>query len=190
MSLTVKALEIAGAYLISPPKFGDHRGFFSETYNKQALAEQGFEHEFVQDNQSVSTQKGVIRGLHFQTNPKAQGKLIRVTHGAILDILVDIRKGSPTYGQHLTIELSAQNWQQVYVPVGIAHGFCTLSEITEVHYKVTNFYAPDCDKGLAFDDPALGIDWPVALDQAILSDKDRQHPKLADLPDYFTFGDD
>ncbi|WP_422732923.1 dTDP-4-dehydrorhamnose 3,5-epimerase [Microbaculum marinum] len=142
---------------------------------------------FVQDNHSLSGQAGVIRGLHFQAPPHAQGKLVRVSRGAILDVAVDIRTGSPTYGRHVARELSAENWLQLWVPPGFAHGFCTLVPDTEVQYKVTAYYAPDHDHGLAFDDPALGIDWPVDAADAILSDKDRRHPALSDLPAHFSY---
>lgn len=181
----IETFDIDGPLLITPKKFCDDRGFFSETYNKKLLAEAGFEKEFVQDNQSLSVEKGVIRGLHFQTPPHAQDKLVRVTRGAIFDVAVDIRKGSPTFGQHVAVELSADNWKQLFVPAGFAHAFCTLLPNTEVVYKVTDYYAPECDKGLAFDDPDLAIDWPVAIGDAILSDKDKVHPKLSQLPEYF-----
>jgi len=185
--LEVTPLDLPGALVIAPKRFGDHRGFFSEVFNARRYAEIGIAETFVQDNHSFSAEKGVIRGLHFQTPPHAQGKLVRVVRGAILDVIVDIRKGSPTFGQHADVELSAENWRQLWVPAGFAHGFCTLTTECEVLYKVTDYFAPDNDKGLAFDDPALGIDWPVAADDAILSEKDRQHPVLANLPDYFTY---
>jgi len=175
--------------LLSPKKYIDARGFFSETYNKKSLEKMGFTKEFVQDNHSFSRHTGVVRGLHFQIDPFAQDKLVRVVRGAILDVVVDIRKGSPTYGQHIAVELSADNWKQLLVPVGFAHGFCTLEPNTEVIYKVTNYYSPECDKGLAFDDPDLNINWPVHPDDAILSEKDSKHPRLKDLPDYFIYGE-
>lgn len=178
-------LSLSGAFILHPPKFGDHRGYFSEVYNATRLADLGFNEIFVQDNHSYSSQRGVIRGLHFQLPPFAQGKLVRVIRGAILDVLVDIRQSSATFGQHLTVEISADAWNQVYIPVGFAHGFCTLTDETEVLYKTTAPYDAASDRGLAYDDPALGIEWPVAPDQAILSDKDRKHPKLVDLPDGF-----
>jgi len=173
--------------LIPPPIFRDGRGFFSEPYNRDALAAAGIDAEFVQDNQSLSRARGVLRGLHFQADPHAQGKLIRVSRGSIFDVAVDIRRGSPTYGRHVSTELSADNWAQLWVPTGFAHAFCTLEADTEVIYKVTDFYAPDCDRGLAFDDPDLGIQWPVPPSEAVLSDKDRRHPRLRDLPAYFTY---
>ncbi|MBN8911426.1 MAG: dTDP-4-dehydrorhamnose 3,5-epimerase [Rhizobiales bacterium] len=176
--------------LISPQKFGDHRGFFSETYSKRGLAEAGIALDFVQDNHSLSAAKGTMRGLHFQTPPFAQDKLVRVTRGAILDVAVDIRRGSPTYGQHVSVELSADNWHQLLVPIGFAHGFMTLEPDTEVLYKVTNVYAPECDRGLLWNDPDLGIAWPTAATDAVLSDKDRKHPRLRDLTDAFYDGEE
>ena len=183
----IETFDIEGLVLITPKKFSDDRGFFSETYNKRLLAEAGIDKEFVQDNHSLSMHKGVIRGLHFQTPPQPQDKLVRVTRGAILDVAVDIRKGSPTFGRHIAVELSAGNWNQLWVPEGFAHAFCTLQPNTEVLYKVTGYYAPECDAGLAWDDPELAIDWPVPSSGAILSEKDRGHPRLSELPDYFFF---
>jgi dTDP-4-dehydrorhamnose 3,5-epimerase len=175
----IEAGPIEGLLIITPRKFGDERGFFSETYNARALAEAGFERAFVQDNHSLSRQPGVVRGLHFQTPPFAQDKLVRVLKGAILDVAVDLRKASPTYGRHFAIELSADNWLQLLVPVGFAHGFCTLVPDTEVAYKVTDYYSPQSDAGLRWDDPDLAIDWPVGAAAAILSDKDRRQPGFA-----------
>ena len=180
-------LEIPDVKRVTPKIFRDDRGFFSEVYNREPYRAGGVDQDFVQDNHSLSRQAGVVRGLHFQIAPRAQGKLVRVVRGAILDVAVDIRHGSPTFGRHVTAILSAENWQQLWVPVGFAHGFCTLEPDTEVIYKVTDTYAPDCDRGLMWNDPALAIAWPVAADAAILSDKDRKHPTLAELPAYFTF---
>jgi len=188
LSVDVRPLAIPDVKLISPQKFGDHRGFFSETYSKRGLAEAGIALDFVQDNHSLSAAKGTMRGLHFQTPPFAQDKLVRVTRGAILDVAVDIRRGSPTYGQHVSVELSADNWHQLLVPIGFAHGFMTLEPDTEVLYKVTNVYAPECDRGLLWNDPDLGIAWPTAATDAVLSDKDRKHPRLRDLTDAFDDG--
>jgi len=185
--MEVRRLEIPDVMLISPKRFGDARGFFSETYNRVQFAEIGIDAEFVQDNHSLSQSKGTVRGLHFQTLPHAQDKLLRVCRGAILDVAVDIRHNSPFFGKFVSAILSAENWQQLWVPKGFAHGFCTLEDDTEVIYKVTDFYAPDCDKGLAWDDPSIGIDWPVSPQDAILTDKDRNHPRLADLPVNFSF---
>jgi len=186
--MQVLPTDLPEVKLIVPRLFRDERGFFCELYNERAFSDvvQSGVH-FVQDNFSRSEAAGVVRGLHFQTEPKAQGKLVRVASGSLLDVAVDIRHGSPTFGRHVTMLLSAENNRQAWIPPGFAHGFCTLAPATEVIYKVTEFYAPDCDKGLAWDDPALGIDWPVTDDKAILSLKDRQHPKLADLPAYFHF---
>lgn len=181
-----RRLAIEDVILITPKKFGDHRGFFSETFNKARLAEIGITDDFVQDNHSFSAEAGTIRGFHFQTAPFAQDKLVRVPRGSLLDVVVDIRRGSPTYGRHVSAVLSAENWAQLWVPKGFAHGICTLEPDTEIIYKVTQYFSAENDKGLAFDDPALGVEWPVALDRAVLSDKDRRHPTLAELPAYFS----
>jgi len=187
--MQIVPLDIPGLLLIMPERHDDERGFFSETYRQDLLARAGFHDVFVQDNHSLSRQAGVVRGLHFQIPPFAQAKLVRVVRGAILDVAVDIRKGSPTFGRHVAVELSADNWRQLLVPAGFAHGFCTLVPNTEVVYKVTAYYAPDHDKGIAHDDPALCIRWPFPHEELILSERDRQHPRLAELPAYFTFGD-
>jgi len=180
-------LEITDVILITPSVFRDERGFFSESYSGDAFERAGIGANFVQDNHSLTVRTGVIRGLHFQSPPHAQGKLVRVTSGAILDVAVDIREGSPTFGTHVAVILSADNWQQLWVPEGFAHGFCTLEPDTEVLYKVTGYYAAECDKGLAWDDPALGIEWPIEPEQVILSDKDSGHPMLSELPTYFHY---
>ncbi|MGE3066510.1 MAG: dTDP-4-dehydrorhamnose 3,5-epimerase [Hyphomicrobiaceae bacterium] len=185
--MQTETFDIAGPVLITPRIFRDERGFFSETFNRKAMEAAGLPVDFVQDNHSLSVSPGVIRGLHFQTEPHAQGKLVRVTRGAIYDVAVDIRRGSPTYGRHVAVELSARNWRQLWVPAGFAHGFCTIEPDTEVLYKVTDFYAPDCDRGLAWNDPALGIAWPVAQGTETLSDKDRRHPPLSELPPCFHY---
>jgi dTDP-4-dehydrorhamnose 3,5-epimerase len=184
--MTVTPQSIPDVLLIEPKRFGDHRGFFSEVYNRDAFHAAGVTQDFVQDNHSLSADVGTVRGLHFQRPPHAQAKLIRVVRGAIRDIAVDIRRGSPTFGQHVSVELSAENWQQVLVPRGFAHGFVTLTPDTEVLYKCDNLYAPDADAGLAWDDPALAIDWSVTASDAVLSKKDTQHPTLADLDTPFT----
>jgi dTDP-4-dehydrorhamnose 3,5-epimerase len=179
--MQVENTAIDAVKIITPKKFGDHRGFFSEVYSRKAWAEAGLDYEFVQDNHSFSVEVGVIRGLHFQTAPFGQDKLVRVAKGRVLDVAVDLRRSSPTFGKHVAVELSADNWRQLLVPIGFAHGFCTLEPDTEVLYKVTNVYSPAHDKGLTFDDPALGIDWRIDLAKAVLSDKDRKHPRLAEL---------
>lgn len=178
---------IDGLLTITPKKYGDDRGFFSETFNDKSLAEEGFKTKFVQDNQSLSVDTGVVRGLHFQSPPFAQDKLVRVLKGRILDVAVDIRKGSPTYGQHIAVELSAENWKQLLVPTGFAHGFCTLEPNTEVIYKVTNYYSPDHDHGLKWDDPDLAIEWPISNEEAILSEKDKGLPYFKDLDSPFIY---
>lgn len=185
--MQAEALSLPGVYLFSPKKFGDERGFFSETFNAKAFAKTVPDINFIQDNQSLSRDVGVIRGLHFQLPPYTQGKLVRVTRGSVLDVVVDIRKGSPTYGKHIGVKLSAENWQQLWVPKGFAHGFCTLEPDTEFCYKVDDYYAPEHDAGIAFDDPDLGIEWPVDLATATLSEKDRALPRLKDIDSPFVF---
>ena len=183
--LEITTTDIADVKIITPKRFGDARGFFSETYNRAVWFEAGLRLEFVQDNHSLSAETGIIRGLHFQTAPFAQDKLVRVPRGRILDVAVDLRRSSPTFGRHVSVELSAENWRQLLIPVGFAHGFCTLEPNTEVIYKVTNIYSREHDFGLAWDDPDLGIAWPVASDRAMLSDKDRAQPRFAALPTVF-----
>jgi dTDP-4-dehydrorhamnose 3,5-epimerase len=177
--------DIPDVKVLSPERFGDDRGFFSETYNSRTLVEAGLELDFVQDNDSLSAEPGTIRGLHFQIPPFAQHKLVRVVRGVILDVAVDLRRGSPTRGRHVAVEVSAENWNQVLVPVGFAHGFCTLEPDTHIVYKVTSHYSPQHDKGLLWNDPALGIRWPVSAGEAVLSERDTKWPRLADLADYF-----
>ncbi len=184
-SIVVEATAIPDVKIITPKKFGDHRGFFSEVYNRQAFAEAGIALDFIQDNHSLSAQVGTLRGLHFQSAPFAQDKLVRVPRGRILDVAVDIRKSSPTFGRHVAVELSAGNWRQLLVPTGFAHGFVTLEPDTEVMYKVTNYYSAGNDLGLAWDDADLAIAWPLPPGGAVLSDKDRKHPRLRDLPAIF-----
>ncbi len=179
----IRPLEIPDVKLITPKKFADHRGFFSEVYNHAQMLEAGIDVAFVQDNQSLSRQTGVLRGLHYQVGPTTQDKLVRVLKGRILDVAVDIRRGSPTFGKHVSAELSSENWVQIFVPKGFAHGFVTLEPDTEVMYKVSDFYSPADERGIRFDDPALGIDWRVEADKAVLSDRDRKHPTLAEQPD-------
>ena len=187
MSLVVEPLAIPEVRIIRPRRHGDARGFFSETWSRQALAEAGIELDFVQDNHAFSAEAGTVRGLHFQIPPYAQAKLVRVVRGAILDVAVDIRAGSPTYGRHVAAVISAAEWNQILVPVGFAHGLATLEPGTEVLYKVSAPYSPAHDKGLLWNDPALGIDWPVGEAEAIVSEKDRRQPRLADLPDWFAY---
>jgi dTDP-4-dehydrorhamnose 3,5-epimerase len=183
----MKVIEasIPDVKVLSPDRFGDDRGFFSETYNSRTLAGVGIELEFVQDNDSVSAERGTVRGLHFQVPPHAQHKLVRVVRGAILDVAVDLRRGSPTRGRHVAVKVTAEQWNQVLVPIGFAHGFCTLEPDTHVVYKVTSHYAPEHDQGLLWNDPALGIKWPVAEGEAVLSPRDTKWPRLAELGNYF-----
>jgi dTDP-4-dehydrorhamnose 3,5-epimerase len=171
--------------ILLPKQFKDHRGFFSEVYSTKLLKDAGITAPFVQDNHSLSVEKGVLRGLHYQVAPMAQDKLIRVVRGAILDVAVDVRRGSPTFGRHVTALVSAENWRQIFVPVGFAHGFVTLESNTEVLYKVSAFYSPQHERGVRWNDPALGIDWGITEGQAILSDRDRRHPALRDAQDLF-----
>jgi dTDP-4-dehydrorhamnose 3,5-epimerase len=185
--VVVESFPAPGLLAIVPSLHRDSRGFLSETYNRRRFIDLGVDIEFIQDNHTFSVARGTIRGLHFQIPPHDQGKLVRVLRGAVLDVVVDIRHGSPAFGRPIAVELSADNWRQLYVPPGFAHGFCTLTPEAEVLYRMTQYYAPEADTGLAFDDPALGIEWPVELSAAILSDKDRRHPRLRDLPLYFQF---
>jgi dTDP-4-dehydrorhamnose 3,5-epimerase len=187
MAPEIRSLAIPDVKLITPRVFLDERGCFFETYSRKDMSQAGIGCEFVQDNQSLSRAKGVMRGMHYQMAPHPQAKLVRVTKGAIFDVAVDIRQGSPSFGRHVTAVLSAINRSQMWIPIGFAHGFCTLEPDTEVIYKVSDYYAPECDRGIALDDPDLGIPWPIAPAEATLSDKDRKHPRLRDLPAQFTF---
>lgn len=176
--MKVTPLHLQGACLIEPVVHGDNRGFFMESYNEAVLEKQGVKFNFIQDNQSLSAEPGVIRGLHYQLNPKAQTKVVRVLTGAIYDVIVDVRKSSPTFGQWVGVILSEHNHRQLLVPKGFAHGFCTLVPNTQVLYKVDEYYSPENDRGILWNDPALGIDWPTS--RPILSDKDQRHPLLKD----------
>lgn len=178
-------LAIADVVLVTPRRFADDRGWFEETWNRKSLADAGIDADFVQDNQSLSRMKGTVRGLHYQAPPFAQAKLVRCAQGAILDVAVDIRRSSPTYGQHVAAELSAKNGQQLFVPRGFAHGFATLTDDAVVCYKVDGFYDRGSEGGIRFDDPALGIDWRVPVGEAHLSPKDRELPALADADAVF-----
>lgn len=188
--MEVRKLGLGGVVVVTPRRFEDDRGFFSEVYNRRAFAEIGIVDVFVQDNHSRSGPVGTIRGLHFQVDPAPIAKLVRVTTGSVFDVAVDIRSGSPTFGQWVSAELSAENWAQIYVPPGFAHGFCTLEPNTEVAYKVTDYWSPEVDRGIRWDDPGIGVDWPVGAAAAILSEKDRQQPLLSESPDYFEYTGD
>lgn len=185
VSMNVLHTDLDLVKIIEPKRIGDARGFFCETYSRRAFANVGIDVEFVQDNHSLSAEQGVVRGLHFQLPPMAQAKLVRVVRGAILDVAVDIRRSSPTFGKHVSVELSADNGRQIFVPAGFAHGFVTLAPNTEVVYKVTNYYSPAHDRGIFWNDPALGIDWRVSPANAVLSAKDQKHPPLGEAKELF-----
>ncbi|RAV13781.1 dTDP-4-dehydrorhamnose 3,5-epimerase [Paenibacillus contaminans] len=178
-----KETKLSGVYILEPKVFGDHRGFFMESYNRQTFANLGLDYSFIQDNHSLSKEIGVLRGLHYQLEPKAQTKLIRVIRGAIYDVVVDIRRNSSTFGRWVGVELSAENKRQLLVPKGFAHGFCTIEPNTEVVYKVDEVYSPAHDRGILWNDPALAISWPVS--KPILSEKDEKHPCLQDAENNF-----
>jgi dTDP-4-dehydrorhamnose 3,5-epimerase len=177
----VEDLGLAGVKLLRPRRYTDHRGYFVETWNRKTMAAIGIEVDFVQDNLSYSRDRGTIRGLHFQRAPSEQAKLVRAVRGSILDVAVDIRPGSPTYRRSVSAVLTAEQGEQLYVPAGCAHGFCTLEPDTEVAYKVSSFYAPEQDAGIAWDDPDLGIDWRLGGAAPVLSDKDARLPRLSEL---------
>lgn len=183
--LDIQDTRIPDVKLVSLRRHQDSRGFFSETYNCQDWVDAGISVEFVQDNHAYSVDRHTVRGLHYQIEPFPQAKLVRVSRGAIYDVAVDLRKSSPTFGLHIAANISSAEWNCIFVPVGFAHGFCTLEPETEVQYKVSGFYSPEHDRGLLWDDPALGIDWPVSPGEAILSDRDRDHSPLAELKDLF-----
>jgi dTDP-4-dehydrorhamnose 3,5-epimerase len=185
--MEVVPTEIADIKLLKPVRHIDSRGFFSEVFRENVLSQHGIDIHFVQDNHSLSANKGVVRGLHFQIPPFDQAKLVRVTVGLIFDVAVDIRWGSPSFGRHVSAVLSASDWNQILIPTGFAHGYCTLEPNTEVIYKVSNYYSAVHDRGLLWSDPALGIAWPVSADEALLSDKDREQPVLSLLPRYFCY---
>lgn len=177
--------KLEGVFIIEPKFFGDHRGWFMESYSKIKFEENGININFVQDNHSLSAKKGTIRGLHFQINPMAQTKLVRCTKGRILDVAVDIRKGSPTYKQWISVELSEENKKQLLIPKGFAHGFLTLTDNVEVQYKVDEYYSPKHDRSIRYDDPDIGIDW--GIDNPILSEKDLKAPLLKDSDHNFEY---
>lgn len=191
MTATVLAEPLApfaDAYILKPHRFRDERGWFEETWSASRFRElTGIETRFVQDNASLSLSRGVVRGLHYQRPPAAQGKLVRCSAGSLFDAIVDIRKGSPTYGKAASVVLSVENGLQLWVPRGFAHGFCALEPGTQIAYKVDAPYSPECDAGILWNDPALGIDWPVLPGDAMLAPKDQVHPVLSEAPEDFVW---
>ena len=185
--MEIEQTTLQGVVIITPARYGDARGFFSESWNKARMAQAGLDYDFVQDNHSLSGAAGTVRGLHFQTPPFAQDKLIRCGRGALLDVAVDIRRGSPTFGQWIGIELSAENGKQLLIPAGFLHGFVTRMPDTEIIYKCTNYYAPDCDAAVRYDDPDIGIDWGLGDTAPLLSEKDTSAPLLRDIETPFIF---
>ncbi|OPG15447.1 dTDP-4-dehydrorhamnose 3,5-epimerase [Ferroacidibacillus organovorans] len=179
--MKVEPLGLPGVFLITPTAHGDARGFFMESYRRDVLLAHGIDIEFVQDNHSLSAQKGTVRGLHYQEEPMAQTKLLRVLLGSVYDVAVDIRRDSPTFGKWVGVTLSAENRQQILIPKGFAHGFCTLETNTQIHYKVDAYYSAAHDRGIRWNDPAIGIDWPVTEAEAVLSAKDATLPMLKNV---------
>ena len=181
MKLEITSLRIADVKIVTPARFGDTRGFFSETYHRERFIDAGIDANFVQDNHSLSAVAGTVRGLHYQAPPFAQAKLVRVLRGAILDVAVDVRSGSPTYGEWVSAELSAENGKQIFVPRGFLHGFATLTADTEIAYKVDNYYSKECDGAVRWNDAELAIDWGIDTDTATLSEKDHKSPRFSDF---------
>ena len=187
--MDIKPLDIPEIQLITPRRFGDHRGFFEETYNRDSFVNHGIETVFLQDNHSLSGAAGTVRGLHFQAPPRAQAKLVRCGRGRFFDVTVDIRKGSPTFGQWVGAELSFENGRMLLVPVGFAHGFMTLEPDTEIVYKCSDTYAPETEGAIRWDDPDIGISWPLDMAEPKISDKDKTAPSLRDMDSPFTIED-
>lgn len=185
--MQVLTAEIPGVLLLKPRFFEDARGYFVETYNVRSARDAGIVTEFVQDNEALSVRRGTVRALHFQVPPKVQAKLVRVLHGSVFDVVVDLRVGSPDYGRWISVTLTAQGGEQIFVPRGFAHGYCTLEDDTVVAYKVDDYYGPDCERGLAWNDPTLNVDWPVSPADAVLSDKDRKLAGFADFVSPFRY---
>lgn len=182
------ATKLDGVYIIEPKVYGDARGYFMETWSTRNFEELSLNYTFVQDNQSFSAQKGILRGIHFQNAPMAQAKLVRVIRGAVLDVAVDLRKGSPTYRQWVAVELSAENKRMLMIPRGFGHGFRTLTDDVEFTYKVDNLYSKECDRGIRFNDPAIGVDWGEVRED-LLSQKDISSPLLADSDCNYVYGE-
>lgn len=185
--MQIEDTSLPGVKILTPRRFGDHRGFFSESYNRETFAAAGLHFVFVQDNHSLSAEAGTIRGLHFQAPPRAQDKLVRCGRGALFDVAVDIRKGSPTYGRWVGVELSFENGRQLLVPAGFAHGFCTLEPDTEIIYKCTDTYAPESEGAVLWNDPEIGIDWPLGDRAPVLSQKDARAAPLSELDSPFAW---
>ncbi len=183
--MQIEETALPGVLILTPRRFGDDRGFFAETWNRQRMEEAGITLDFVQDNHSVSARAGTLRGLHYQSPPHAQAKLVRCGRGALLDVAVDIRTGSPTYGQWTGVELSAENGRQLLIPAGFLHGFVTRADDTEIVYKCSDYYAPDCDGAVVWDDPEIAIDWGLEGRDPILSEKDAKAPTLSEIPAHF-----
>ena len=177
--------DLSEVVILEPQVFGDHRGYFMETYSKEALADCGITNDFIQDNQSFTASKGTLRGLHFQNGPMAQAKLVRVTRGAVLDVAVDLRKGSPTYLKWVGVELSEENKRMLFLPRGFAHGFLTLTDNVEFLYKVDNYYSKECDRSILFNDPSIGVRW--GIDEPILSEKDQKAQSVKDTDCNFIY---
>lgn len=187
--LEIEKTGLPGVVVFTPKRFGDHRGFFAETWNAQRMAEKGYALDFVQDNHSISAQANTVRGLHYQAPPRAQDKLVRCGRGALYDVAVDIRSGSPTFGKWVGVELTPENGKQLLVPKGFLHGFVTRVPDTEIIYKCTDYYAPECDGGVRFDDPDIGIDWGLGPASIVLSDKDENAPYMKDFKSPFVYAD-
>lgn len=183
--MNVMETRIKGVLLVEPRRFGDARGWFSETFSQHRMQALGIDSGFCQDNHSYSASPGTLRGLHFQIPPHAQAKLVRCSRGRILDVAIDIRQGSPTFGEHVAVELDAESGRQLFIPVGFAHGFCTLEPHSEVQYKVSDYYAPEAERGILWSDSDLAIDWPLPPEGPALSEKDSAYPSLAETPAYF-----
>lgn len=179
--------KLDGVCIIEPKVFGDHRGYFMETYSTEVFHQLGIDTVFVQDNQSYTKEKGTLRGIHFQNNPMAQAKLVRVVNGSVLDVAVDLRKGSPTYLEWVAVELSAENKRMFFIPRGFGHGFLTLTNDVVFAYKVDNLYSKECDRGIRYNDPTIGVEWGIST--PILSEKDTQSPFVADSDCNFILGD-
>ena len=184
--MTKVETKIPGVYIIEPQVFGDHRGYFMETWSAEKFEKLGLDYQFVQDNESFTVQKGTLRGIHFQNAPMAQAKLVRVVGGTVLDVAVDLRKGSPTYKQWVAVELSVENKRMLMIPRGFGHGFKTLSDNVKFCYKVDNLYSKECDRSIQFDDPEIGVEWGQVIEE-LLSPKDMQAPTLAESDCNFTY---